>query len=132
MLYEVITTTKAIEMGETEAAMSSLAIGVAALTTVLVVIIIRITSYNVCYTKLLRNGCKTGSERCVLPDDLAPVLDAVFNADLVVFASPVYYSDVSAQLKAFIDRTYSYLVPGYIAKEHPNRLPTRKALVFIP
>jgi len=77
------------------------------------------------------NACKTGSERCVLPDDLAPVLDAVFNADLVVFASPVYYSDVSAQLKAFIDRTYSYLLPGYIAKEHPNRLSARKLLVFI-
>jgi hypothetical protein len=38
---------------------------------------------------------------------------------------------VSAQLKMFIDRTYSYLKPGYIALKHPNRLPERKPLVFI-
>jgi putative effector of murein hydrolase len=38
-------TTKAIEMGETEAAMSSLAIGVAALTTVLAVIFIQLMGW---------------------------------------------------------------------------------------
>ncbi|WP_372773461.1 LrgB family protein [Mangrovibacterium sp.] len=38
-------TTKAIEMGETEAAMSSLAIGVAALTTVLVVILMQLMGW---------------------------------------------------------------------------------------
>lgn len=77
------------------------------------------------------NACKSSSESCVLPDDLAQVLDAVFAADLVVLASPVYYADVSAQLKGFIDRTYSFLLPGYIAKQHPNRLAQPKPLVFI-
>jgi len=77
------------------------------------------------------NRCKTGVEKCVLADDLAPVLDAVFAADVVVMASPVYYGDVSAQLKAFIDRTYSYLRPGYVALDHPSRLARRKQLVFI-
>jgi len=76
-------------------------------------------------------ACKTGAEKCILQDDLSPVLDAVFAADLVVMASPVYYGDVSAQLKAFIDRTYSYLRPGYIGLRHPSRLPKRKPLVFI-
>ncbi|WP_432821069.1 flavodoxin family protein [Trichloromonas sp.] len=77
------------------------------------------------------DACKTSHERCVLQDDLAPVLEAVFEADLLVMASPVYYTDVSAQLKGFIDRSYSYLLPGYIAMEHPSRLPVRKPLVFI-
>lgn len=76
-------------------------------------------------------GCKVGAEKCVLKDDLSPVLDAVFAADLVVIASPVYYGDVSAQLKAFIDRSYSYLRPGYIGLRHPSRLSKRKPLVFI-
>lgn len=76
-------------------------------------------------------GCKTRAEKCILQDDLTAVLDAVFAADLVVMASPVYYGDVSAQLKAFIDRTYSYLRPGYIGLRHPSRLPKRKPLVFI-
>jgi len=77
------------------------------------------------------NHCKTRAEKCVLVDDLTPVLDAVFAADVVVMASPVYYGDVSAQLKTFIDRTYSYLRPGYIALDHPSRLSRRKQLVFI-
>jgi len=77
------------------------------------------------------NRCKIDLETCVLKDDLAPVLDAVFHADLVVFASPVYYGDVTAQLKMFIDRSFCYLRPGYIKLEHPSRLPERKPLVFI-
>jgi len=77
------------------------------------------------------NQCKTRAEKCVLKDDLSPVLDAVFAAEVVVMASPVYYGDVSAQLKAFIDRTYSYLHPGYIVLSHPSRLPERKQLAFI-
>jgi multimeric flavodoxin WrbA len=76
-------------------------------------------------------ACKTDLDGCVLQDGLGEVLDAVFHADLIVFASPVYYGDVSAQLKTFIDRTYSYLRPRYIALEHPSRLPKRKPLVFI-
>ncbi len=76
-------------------------------------------------------ACKTDLEGCVLQDDLGDVLEAVFHADLIVFASPVYYGDVSAQLKTFIDRTYSYLRPRYIALEQPSRLPKRKPLVFI-
>jgi len=41
-----IGTAKAIEMGETEAAMSSLAIGVAALTTVIIVILMQLMGWN--------------------------------------------------------------------------------------
>ena len=77
------------------------------------------------------NLCKTEFDTCALDDALTPALEATFHADIVVMASPVYYGDVSAQLKTFIDRTYSYLLPGYIAKAHPNRLPERKRLLFI-
>ncbi|PLX78036.1 MAG: NADPH-dependent FMN reductase [Desulfuromonas sp.] len=77
------------------------------------------------------NRCKQDLETCVLEDDLAPVLDAVFDADLVVFASPVYYGDVSAQLKMFIDRSFCYLRPGYISLDQPSRLSAPKPLVFI-
>jgi len=77
------------------------------------------------------DNCKTIADKCTLDDDLLPVLEHVFAADLVVMASPVYYGDVSAQLKGFIDRTYSYLKPRYIAEKHPNRLVQPKTLVFI-
>lgn len=75
-------------------------------------------------------ACKKGLDRCVLNDDLAEVLTAVQEADVVVLASPVYYGDVTAQLKGFIDRSYSYLKPDYLTNPQPSRL-TPKKLVFV-
>jgi len=75
-------------------------------------------------------ACKKGHEQCVLQDDLTEVLTAVREADLLVLASPVYYGDITAQLKGFIDRTYSYLKPDYLTNPQPSRL-TPKKLVFV-
>ncbi|MFC1515745.1 flavodoxin family protein [Thermodesulfobacteriota bacterium] len=75
--------------------------------------------------------CKKKLERCVIKDDLADVLEAVREADVLVMATPVYYGEVSSQLKAFIDRTFSYLVPDYTTNPNPSRLPPDKKLVFI-
>lgn len=75
-------------------------------------------------------ACKTTLDKCVLKDDLSEVLAAVSEADAVVLASPVYYGDITSQLKGFIDRTYSYLVPDYITNPQPSRL-TPKKLVFV-
>ncbi|NNG00249.1 MAG: flavodoxin family protein [Desulfobacteraceae bacterium] len=76
-------------------------------------------------------ACKTGSERCVLNDELAPVLDELFRTDLVVISTPVYFSDVSGQLKCFIDRLFSLAKPDYLTNSEPSRLPKGKKLVFI-
>jgi multimeric flavodoxin WrbA len=76
-------------------------------------------------------ACKQGSETCVLTDDLAVVLKSVYEADVVIMASPVYCTDVSAQLKGFIDRLFSFLVPGYISQSKKSRFPASKKMVFI-
>ncbi|BDV44374.1 FMN reductase [Geotalea uraniireducens] len=76
-------------------------------------------------------ACKGRVERCTLRDDLTAVLEAVKEADMTVLASPVYYGDVTAQLKGFIDRTFSYLVPDFLTSSTPSRLPPGKTLVFI-
>lgn len=75
--------------------------------------------------------CKTKLDKCVLKDDLSDVLEAVRAADLLVMATPVYYGDVSSQLKAFIDRTFSFLLPDYTTNSNPSRLAFGKKLVFI-
>ncbi len=75
--------------------------------------------------------CKTKLERCVLKDDMIAVLDAIREADVLVLASPVYYGDISSQLKAFVDRTFSYLKPDYMTNSDPCRLAPGKKLVFI-
>ncbi|MFN2355598.1 MAG: flavodoxin family protein [Desulfopila sp.] len=77
------------------------------------------------------NACKTRSESCVLLDDLRPVLEDIKNADVVIMASPVYWGDVSAPLKGFIDRSYSYLTPEFVTGPLRHRLPEGKKLVFI-
>ena len=63
--------------------------------------------------------CKTKLEKCVLEDDLEEVLDAVQQADILLMASPVYYGDISSQLKGFIDRTFSYLKPDFMTNPNP-------------
>ena len=55
---------------------------------------------------------------CHLRDDAAAVLDQVYAADCLILATPVYYEDVSAQMKAFIDR-------NYFPYNHEKRLPAR-------
>ncbi len=37
------------------------------------------------------------------------MLEKLINADVLVFASPVYYFSISSQLKMFIDRTYAVI-----------------------
>ena len=77
-------------------------------------------------------ACKTKSDRCVVDDDLAPVLNSIFDADVLVMSSPVYMGEVTGQLKSFIDRTFSFLNPEYLTNPKPSRLPEgKKALIVM-
>lgn len=51
-----------------------------------------------CHTK--------GEGACIQKDDMEQVIEAYKTADMVVFASPIYYFDVTAQLSAAIQRVY--------------------------
>jgi len=46
---------------------------------------------------------------CVVEDDMQKIYTAFENADGIIFGTPVYFVNVSAQAKAVIDRTYSLL-----------------------
>ena len=48
-------------------------------------------------------GCSKG---CVDKDDTNATVDKIVSADLVIFATPVYWWGVSAQLKLVIDKCY--------------------------
>jgi multimeric flavodoxin WrbA len=41
---------------------------------------------------------------CTIDDDLAAVVDQIRDADAVVFATPVYWGDLSERMRAFTDR----------------------------
>ena len=53
------------------------------------------------------NACRKVSDRiaCVQKDDAIETLQAMLDADMILFATPVYYWGMPAQLKALVDRT---------------------------
>jgi multimeric flavodoxin WrbA len=42
--------------------------------------------------------------RCVIQDDFPALVERIRKAQAIVFATPVYYSDLSESLRAFLDR----------------------------
>ena len=50
--------------------------------------------WGICWTK----------GRCVIEDDFAALVGKIRSADAAVFATPVYFSDLSESLRAFLDR----------------------------
>ena len=57
-----------------------------------------------------------GEGTCVQKDDMEKVMPAYKEADMVVFASPIYYFDMSAQLSAAIQRVYAIGKPAKAAR----------------
>lgn len=46
----------------------------------------------------VKSGC------CVLKDDVANIMEKVKNADVIVYATPIYYFEMSGQMKTLLDR----------------------------
>lgn len=42
---------------------------------------------------------------CVIKDDVAAILEKMLLADVVVFATPIYFYEMSGQMKTLLDRT---------------------------
>ncbi len=72
-------------------------------------------------------GCKRG-DACVLEDDLTPIYDKIHGADAVIFASPIYFNDVSGQMKCFLDRWYAFWDAEYQKRLEPGK----RGLIILP
>lgn len=59
------------------------------------------------------NACRYG-KLCIQKDDFNKLVPKIKEADLIVFASPLYFWTISSKIKAFIERFYS------IAEEDQN------------
>lgn len=53
---------------------------------------------------------------CVQKDDMWKIYPTILESEMVVFASPIYYFTLSAQLQAAIHRTYSIDIPENVKK----------------
>jgi len=51
--------------------------------------------------------CGMGQHPCVQKDDMRKLYPQLYAADVVVFATPLYYFGMSAQIKTVIDRFYA-------------------------
>ena len=51
--------------------------------------------------------CQRNKGQCVQKDDAAEIVEAMMKSQAIVLATPVYFYNISAQLKTLIDRTYA-------------------------
>lgn len=51
-------------------------------------------------------GCLACQEKgsCVLKDDVADIMEKVMEAEIIVYATPIYYYEMSGQMKTLLDR----------------------------
>ena len=54
------------------------------------------------------DACKKNGGKCVTKDDLAPLVDAVKDAEGVIISSPVYFGEACGQYRLFEDRLYRF------------------------
>ena len=75
-----------------------------------------VTCFNVAHMKI--NGCMgcmyckgEGKGKCVQKDDMQKIYPVIQEADMIVFASPIYYFTMTAQLQAALHRTFAIGTP---------------------
>ena len=56
-------------------------------------------------------GSCVGTGICKIKDDMQTLYDKMLEADGIIFGTPVYFWDVTAQAKTIIDRTFSLSTP---------------------
>jgi len=66
-------------------------------------------------------ACKEQEHRCILRDDMQELYDEIDAADGIVFATPVYMWQMTAQLKQVIDRLYPFIKPDYSSYLAPGK-----------
>lgn len=67
--------------------------------------------------------CRSHEGQCVQKDDADKVIDKIIKADVFVFATPIYFYSLSAQLKTLIDR--------FFAREYEIRESDRRKKAYL-
>jgi multimeric flavodoxin WrbA len=82
------------------------------------------TGCKSCFGCKILDGKSYG--KCVIKDDIQEVLEKLSQADGIIFGSPVYFHDISGQLKIFLERLlFPYLVyDNDYSSLAPKKMPT--------
>ncbi len=57
-----------------------------------------------------------GEGKCIQKDDMEKVMPAYLESDMLVFASPIYYFSMTAQMEAALQRLYCIMKPAKATK----------------
>lgn len=60
-------------------------------------------------------GCLTcqSTRKCVIEDDATTIVQKMYTADIIAFATPIYYYEMSGQLKTLLDRSNPLFTTNY-------------------
>lgn len=58
-------------------------------------------------------ACHNSDQGCVIKDDMQKLNEAIDRADAIVFGSPIYMMQMSAQAKVIVDRMFARFSPRY-------------------
>ncbi len=85
------------------------------------------TGCKSCFACKLISGKSYG--KCAVKDDLYEVLEKLSQADGIIFGSPIYFGDVTGQLRSFLERlAFPYLVYD---KNYTSIAPKKMPTAFI-
>ena len=74
-------------------------------------------------------GCKycKSHDSCQSDDEMQPLYDQIRSADAIIFGTPVYFAQMTGQMKQFVDRFYALIDGEY----RPRVKAGKKAAVII-
>ena len=67
---------------------------------------------------------------CVLKDDVAEIMAKVKDAEVLVFATPIYYYEMAGQMKTLLDRLNPLFPSDYLFRDIYNLFGCYKAYTF--
>ena len=70
-----------------------------------------------------------GAPKCVQRDDFAALVPALEGCDAIVLAAPIYFGQMCAQAKMFIDRLYCFFNPAKPAMSNTGKRGKKAAFV---
>jgi len=83
-----------------------------------------IKTYNLNTMKISGcQGCYACKEtgKCIIKDDMQQIYHDIDDADGIIFATPVYMFQMSAQMKLTVDRLFAYMKKDYSSYLSPNK-----------
>lgn len=95
--------------GNTAVLMNKYLEGIEAATNNLVTSLVHLDAENIKGCKSC-NACQMNkTQYCVIKDDMIELYKEIESANVIIFATPIYFFSVSAQMKLFIDWLYALL-----------------------